>query len=167
LFSIGLKSCIISEGDFEIISDSDLEKVGIESPFPDDTWERDESGRIISRNDMLRNEGYSIEQTEWLNTKISFQNKSIKLKRLYGTFLIDEYVIFKDGVIGIVDDGLIKPLFYPRHSRLNIFIRDTFALIDQRVIFGIVRNVKIVDNYVYFVAERDGHRFNGRYRFYE
>jgi hypothetical protein len=64
----------------------------------------------------------------------------------------------------ITDDGLIRPLIYPNHRRFNLFKRDTFELIDQRVIFGRVLNAKIVDKYVYFVVEKDGERFNGRYR---
>lgn len=155
---------MMSEGEFEIIDDSDLEDAGIESPFPDFAFERDESGRTINKNDILREDGYHIETTEWLNTVIDFNKRNIRLNRLINTFLTDEYIIFKDGVNNITDDGLIKPLIYPKHHRLNLFKRNTFELIDQRVIFGRVLNVKIIDGFVYFVAEKDGIRFNARYR---
>jgi hypothetical protein len=163
LVCFGFMSCMMSEGDYEIIDNSVLEKAGIESPFSDFTFERDESGKIIDANDILREEGYIIEKTEWLNTVIKFNYKRIRLNRLIYTYLTDEYIIFKDGVSNITDDGLIKPLIYPNHQRLNLFKRDTFELIDQRVIYGRVLNFKIIDNYVYFIATKDGVRFIGRY----
>mgnify|MGYP000132328940 CR=1 FL=1 len=160
----GLMSCMLFEGKYEIISNSELEHAGIESPFPDFTFERDKTGKIIVNNDILREEGYSIETTEWLNTVIDFNKRNIRLNRLINTFLTDEYIIFKDGVNNITDDGLIKPFIYPKHNRLNLFKRNTFELIDQRVIFGRVLNVKIIDDFVYFVAEKDGIRFNARFK---
>ena len=164
LVCFSLMSCMMFEGDYEVINNSQLEDAGIESPFPDFTFKRDESGRTIFAHNILGKEGYRYERSDGgLNNKISFNNNSIKLRRLMRTYLSDEYVIFKDGVSSITDDGLIRPLIYPYHRRLNLFKRDTFELLDQRVIHGRVLNVKITDDYIYFVAEKDGHRFNARY----
>lgn len=162
-----LSGCSFIEGNYELISDKDLKEAEIEVPFPSrwDSFKYNNERNFFTSNDVLREEGYIIEYKygeiiEVKKNDIVFQF-STKLK---STHLSDKYVIFTDGNTGI-EDGFIRYLFRPKYSRLNTFNRETFELIDQRVVLGVLRNVIIIDEYVYFhVANYRDEGFYGRFK---
>ncbi|MCC5926967.1 MAG: hypothetical protein JJU41_10455 [Bacteroidetes bacterium] len=161
-----LSGCGYIEGEYEVISDEELEEAGIEVPFPSG-WHgtRDEEGNRIVPHDILKNEGYVIEQRYGQIRETVKGDKVFKFStQLKWIYLFDDYIIMMDGNLGI-EDGFFRYFFRPIYSRLNTFDRETFELLDQRVIHGRVRNVIIVDEYVYFhVADYRDKGFYGRYR---
>jgi len=164
----GLSGCGYIEGDYEIITKEQLKEAGVEVPFPSrrDTFSYDEDGNKIYPHNILIEEGYIIEQYYGQTKEVRKDGRvfrfSTQLKRIY---LNDNHVIFTDGNLGI-EDGFFRYFLRPIYSRLNTFDRETFELIDQRIIHGVVRNVIIVDEYVYFhVADYRDEGFYGRFKF--
>ena len=155
--------CGFVEGEYEIIGNQELQYAGIETPFP----ERHIGGRDeMTAHAILREEGYHIEQEYGIVREVQNADNQFKFStRLQWIYLFDNYVIMTDGNRGI-EDGFFRYFLLPIYTRLNTFDRETFELIDQRVIHGGVQNVIIVENNVYFnVYDYQNEGFYGRYRF--
>jgi len=165
VFSV-FSGCGYIEGEYEVISDEDLREAGIEVPFPSNLeTNRDDEGNWLNPNEILREDGFILEQRYGQIHEVVKGNEvfefSTQLKR---TYFSERYVIFTDGNRGI-EDGFFRYFLRPIYSRLNTFDRETFELLDQRIIHGRVRSLIILDDNIYFhVADYLDEGFYGRYR---
>jgi len=165
IFSV-FSGCGYIEGEYEVISDEELREAGIEVPFPSG-WHGvlDEDGNRLQPHTILRDEGFVIEHNYGQIREVGRGDKIFRFStQLKWIYLFEDYVTMMDGNLGI-EDGFFRYFMRPLYSRLNTFDRETFEILDQRVIHGSVRNVIIVNEYVYFhVADYRNEGFYGRYR---
>jgi hypothetical protein len=173
LWSLTMLSIIISlstgcgfiESEYEEIGNQELQDVGIETPFPERHL-RESDGMLAEdilteENYIFKKNNYQIYETQKGGNKFNFST------RLQWIYLFDDYVVMSDGNRGI-DDGFFRYFLRPIYTRLNIFDRETFGLIDQKVIHGRVRNVIIENNFVYFnVRDYQEKGFYGKFELKE
>ena len=164
MFSL-FPSCMINESEFQKITEEELPRSKLDESFKNKSIQRDENGRIISSKEILESEGYDFltdGSDSWVR-KIKFQDREYELDYpLYHTYLFEEYIVFFTGMVGI-ESGFIRYFFTPEHSQLITFERSNFELVNEKIIFGIVRNVEIVNSQLYFVSEKEGQFMYGKY----
>lgn|GEM_PF-4664338 len=78
------------------------------------------------------------------------------------TYLFEDHVVFFTGMIGI-ESGFIRHFVTPKHSQLITFTRDDFESVSKKIIMGIVRNVELLNDELYFVSDKENHYVYGRY----
>jgi hypothetical protein len=155
----------MSESEFQKISEKEAFEAGVDESFKNRSLKRDENGRIISSNEILESEGYEFltdDSDSWIR-KIKFQDKEYELDYpLYHTYLFEEHIVFFTGMVGI-ESGFIRYFFTPEHSQLITVMRDDFEFVNKKIIFGIVRNVELLNGQLYFVAEKGDQFLYGIY----
>ena len=150
-------SCIVQESDYNKLDEDEIESIGLKELTQNKKLVRDSTGTIISTVSLLEKEGYKFIKKygdSW-TYQIKFQNRSFEFDYpVFHTYLFDDHLITFSGMIGI-ESGFFRYFTTPKHSRLTVFNRDDFQLLDQKTIMGVIRNVQLIDKMVYFRVDKN------------